>query len=167
MNKIMIKTRDFIIRPIRLSDAKAYLDCHKDKEARANFSSCPSTLGSARKELQEKTTKRFAIEKDGFMVGFVTFKLNKHPRYKHSAIIGYGMHKDFRGKGIATKAVKAVTEYGFKKLGLRRISGMCRTHNKASIRVLQKAGYKHEGTLRKNKYLKGRFLDDLLWARVR
>jgi RimJ/RimL family protein N-acetyltransferase len=42
---------------------------------------------------------------------------------------------------------------------------MCRTFNKASARVLEKAGYKYEGTIHKNKFLNGKYVDDMIWAK--
>lgn len=166
---VIIKTKDFILRPIRLTDAKGYLECHQDKEAKANFFSVPKTIKESKKELQEdgKTNKKFAIILNKKFAGFASLKLNAHPGYKHSAIVTYGIHKDFRGMGIATKVLKRITEYGFKDLKLKRISGMCRTFNKASAKVLEKAGYKHEGTLRKNKFSKGKYLDDMIWAKCK
>jgi RimJ/RimL family protein N-acetyltransferase len=44
---------------------------------------------------------------------------------------------------------------------------MGRAKNKASARVLEKAGYKLEGILKKNKCVDGEFLDDFLYAKVR
>ncbi len=49
----IIKTREFILRPIRLTDAQGYLECHQDEDSKANFSSVPTTLEEAKKELQE------------------------------------------------------------------------------------------------------------------
>jgi|TARA_B100002003_G_scaffold222652_1_gene226617 ribosomal-protein-alanine N-acetyltransferase len=163
----IIKTREFILRPIRLTDAQGYLECHQDEDSKANFSSVPTTLEEAKKELQEgkKHNKKFAIIVKEKFAGFINLELTSHPRYKHSAIVGYGTHKNFRGMGLATKALKKITEYGFKELKLKRISGMCRTFNKASARVLEKAGYKHEGTLHKNKFSNGKYLDDMIWAK--
>ena len=111
--------------------------------------------------------KKFAIVFKGKFAGFINLELNNHPRYKHCANIGYGIHKDYRGMGIATRSLKKITDYGFKELKLIRISGMCRTHNKASARVLEKAGYVHEGTLHKNKFSNGKYLDDMIWAKWR
>ncbi|MFT4309165.1 MAG: GNAT family N-acetyltransferase [Candidatus Woesearchaeota archaeon] len=167
----LIKTKEFLLRPIRVTDAKGYLECHQDDDAKANFTSVPKTIGEAREEIlkgkkdRKTINKKFAIIVEGRFAGFINIELNNHPRYKHSANIGYGIHKDFRGKGIATKALKLITDYGFKELKLIRISGMCRTHNKASARVLEKAGYVHEGTLHKNKYMNGKYVDDMVWAK--
>jgi RimJ/RimL family protein N-acetyltransferase len=166
---VRIKTRDFILRPIRIEDAEVYLELHKDKYSKRNFMSVPKNLKEARKEITEgvKGGTTFAIEVNGEFAGFIHLELNKKPHYKHSADVGYGIMPQFRGKGLATKVLKAITSYGFNKLGLKRIWGSCRTFNKASARVLEKAGYKLEGILRKNKFKEGKYLDDMLWAKVR
>lgn len=164
------KNPEFILRPLTIQDAQGYLECHKDKEAQKNFMSVPKDIKEARAEIKHDTGSNnlsWAIEVKGLFAGFIHLELNDKSRYKHSAIIGYGIHPKFRGMGLATKATKLITNYGFKKLKLMRISGMCRTFNKASARVLEKSGYKLEGILRKNKFKDGKYLDDMLWAKVR
>lgn len=170
MKQVTIRTKDFVLRPRTLKDAQFYLDCHKDKDSKKNFMSVPKNLEEAKKEIKEgmrKKSLRFIIEVKGKPAGFITLELNDNPRYKHSAIIGYAIHRDFRGKGLATKATKFLSDYGFKKLKLIRITGWCRTFNKASARVLEKAGFKLEGILRKNKFKEGKYLDDMMWAKVK
>lgn len=166
---MILKDSNITLRPLRISDSKNYLDCHNDKEAKLNFSSVPKNLNEAKKEIEKEKTlnKKFAIIVKGIFVGFINLRLNKNPRYKHSGIIGYGIKKDYRKKGYATSAVKLVTNYAFKELYLKRISGVCRSFNKSSARVLEKAGYKHEGTLKKNKLINGKYLDDMIWAKVK
>jgi ribosomal-protein-alanine N-acetyltransferase len=170
MRQVTIRTKDFVLRPRTLKDAQFYLDCHKDKEAKKNFMSVPKNLKEARKEISEgmkKKSLRFVIEYKEKPAGFITLELNDNPRYKHSAIIGYAIHSMFRGKGLATKATKVLSDYGFNKLKLIRITGWCRTFNKASAKVLKKAGFKFEGILRKNKCKDGKYLDDMIWAKVK
>lgn len=41
---MIIKTKDFTLRPIRISDAQGYLECNQDKEARRGFNSCPKNI---------------------------------------------------------------------------------------------------------------------------
>jgi RimJ/RimL family protein N-acetyltransferase len=165
----MNKTKEFILRPITIKDAQGYLECHHDKEAKRNFMSIPKNLNEARKEVKESLKKgiTFAIEVNGEFAGFIHLELNNNLKYKHSAIISYGIRPNFRGRGIATKATKLVTDYGFKKLKLVRISGKCRTFNKASARVLEKAGFKLEGISRKKILKDGKYLDDMIWAKVK
>jgi len=85
----------------------------------------------------------------------------------HSAEIGYWLGENYWGRGIATKAVKLLTRHAFAKLGLRRVYAYVFPFNKASSRVLQKAGYKFEGKLRKNILKDGKPIDELLFAKTR
>jgi len=166
----IIKTKEFRLRPITLNDAQGYLECHKDKEAEKNFMSVPKNIAEAKKEIShnlKKDSLNFVIEVDNKFAGFINLEYHYDKRNKHAAIVSYGIIHKFRGKGIATKAVKIITNYGFNKLGLKRISGICRTFNKASSRVLEKAGFKLEGILRKNKFKDGEYLDDMLWAKIK
>ena len=66
----------------------------------------------------------------------------------HSAEIGYWLGKPFWGRGIMTAALQVVTTYAFETLALVRIEAQVRTNNTASIRVLEKLGYKRQGPLR-------------------
>jgi [ribosomal protein S5]-alanine N-acetyltransferase len=159
----MIKTKEFILRPITLDDARGYLECHKDKEAKRNFMSVPKNLEEAKEEVADGIKKNlvfFAIEFNREFVGFINLKADRY--LKNSAVLGMGVIKKFRNKGLATKAVRKVTEHGFKKIELERISGKCRTFNKASGKVMKKAGYKFKEILKKNK-----FVDDEVWVKMR
>ena len=60
-----------------------------------------------------------------------------------------------------------MTKYGFEKLGLRRIYAFTFPLNKASAGVLKNAGFEYEGKLRKHVKKGNKFLDDLLFAKVK
>lgn len=62
--------------------------------------------------------------------------------------IGYWIHKDHAGQGLATENVAALTRVGFEVELLQRIEIRCDPTNLASRRVIEKAGYHYEGTLR-------------------
>jgi RimJ/RimL family protein N-acetyltransferase/(2Fe-2S) ferredoxin len=69
---------------------------------------------------------------------------------EEEAELGYWVAPSFRGTGIATEAARAVLDFGFGELGLRRIHAHHFTRNPASGRVLLKAGMRHEGGLRRH-----------------
>jgi len=54
--------------------------------------------------------------------------------------LGYSFHYDYWGQGIATETVNALVAYGF-ETGLTEICAITDLENKASQRVLQKAGF--------------------------
>ncbi|PGT75335.1 MULTISPECIES: GNAT family N-acetyltransferase [Bacillaceae] len=80
------------------------------------------------------------------------------------AEIGYVLNRKYWGQGLASEAIKEVIKYGFETLELNRIEGGCDTDNIGSEKVLLKAGFKYEGTLRKNEYIKGQFRDTKLFS---
>lgn len=71
--------------------------------------------------------------------------------------IGYAISIKYWGKGFTTEAVKAVIKFGFEKLNANRIEAHCDEENVASYRVMEKAGMKYEGTLRKKNLIKNKF----------
>ena len=86
---------------------------------------------------------------------------------RHSAALGYWLGQPFWRRGVMTAAVKAMTAYGFETLALIRIYARVYKGNEASARVLEKAGYKLEGLLRKATLKQGVPIDHYLYAILR
>ena len=87
--------------------------------------------------------------------------------HRRSAEIGYWLGEAFWGRGIATAAVKAASQWAFENYDLNRLWASVFEHNAASARVLVKAGYQFEAQLRGAAIKEGRTLDELLYALVR
>jgi [ribosomal protein S5]-alanine N-acetyltransferase len=60
--------------------------------------------------------------------------------------VGYGMTKEFWGKGIGFECARAWLEYGFNRAGLERIVAVAYPENKGSWRIMEKCGMKYEKT---------------------
>jgi RimJ/RimL family protein N-acetyltransferase len=84
--------------------------------------------------------------------------------HRRSAEIGFWLGEPFWGRGIATRAVRALTARAFERTKLVRIHAHVFEWNEASARVLEKAGYALEGRLRKSVFKDGRIIDQLLFA---
>jgi RimJ/RimL family protein N-acetyltransferase len=111
--------------------------------------------------------EKTSIEINGEFAGIVEIHDLNKKYFKHRGSLGYILHPKFRGRGIMAKAVKIMSDYAFKKYRLKRVEAFCRTFNKASAKVLENAGFKLEGILRKNKCKDGKYLDDMVWARIK
>ncbi|MGH8102261.1 MAG: GNAT family N-acetyltransferase [Chthoniobacterales bacterium] len=61
--------------------------------------------------------------------------------------VAYRLMRAYWGMGLATEVAKASVQFGFTNLGLKRIIGLVMPKNIASIRVLEKAGLHHMGTV--------------------
>ncbi len=112
---------------------------------------------------QQSPQTFFAVEVGGEAVGGVGLA-PKSDIERLSAEIGYWLGEAVWGKGIATAAVKALSTYGFKELGLIRIFAVPFISSTASMRVLEKAGYVREGVLRRSAIKEGIVLDQVLYA---
>lgn len=107
-----------------------------------------------------------AIEADGKLAGGIGLILNVDV-YIKSAEIGYWLGEQYWGKGIATEAVRQMTEYAFYYFDLVRLYAEVFETNKASMRVLEKNGYYLEGVRRKAVFKNDVLMDDYIWVKLR
>lgn len=90
-----------------------------------------------------------------------------HPQrdiMRKNAELGYWIAEPFWGKGIATSAIKEIIPYGFQTFEITRIFARPYGTNKASQRVLQKAGFQLEAHLEKTIFKNNMFLDEFIYA---
>jgi len=78
--------------------------------------------------------------------------------------IGYGVRRDLWGRGLATEAASLLVDFGFRSLGLHRISAVHHPDNVASGRVLQRIGMRFEGRHRDHMYAHGEWRDSMAYA---
>lgn len=81
-----------------------------------------------------------------------------------SATIGYWVAERFAGKGVAPTAVALATDIAFTQLGLHRMEICIRPENHASLRVVQKLGFRYEGLRRKFIHIDGGWRDHYAFA---
>ena len=99
------------------------------------------------------------------VVGVVSLTFEQDCRL---AVIGYGVHGELRGQGLSARAAAIVISAAFEHYaGLRKIRAHTDADNVASMRVLEKLGSSHEGTLRQNQFAKGRFVDEAVYGLLR
>ncbi len=108
----------------------------------------------------------FAIAVDGNAVGGIGIHPGKDV-HRRTATIGYWLGEAYWGRGIATEALRAVSDYAFASFDFARLQAYVFEWNIASARVLEKAGYTREARLRKHCTKEGRTVDTFLYALVR
>ena len=87
--------------------------------------------------------------------------------HRRTAELGYYIGEEYWGKGLMTEAVKQTCAYVFEHSDILRIFAEPFSYNLASCRVLEKAGFQYEGTLRSNAVKNGKVLDMRMYALVR
>ncbi|MET0551674.1 MAG: GNAT family protein [Vicinamibacteria bacterium] len=109
----------------------------------------------------------FAIEADGRVAGGIGF-IPQTDVERIGAEVGYWLGPSYWGRGLATAALEALTGYAFAAdPELRRLFALPFATNRASARVLEKAGYTLEGTLRQSAIKDGRVVDQWVYAILR
>ena len=94
---------------------------------------------------------------------FMTDKF-PNPYTKENAELGYWLAEPFWGKGIITKAIKQIVDFGFKTYDITRIFARPFGTNIASQRVLEKSGFKFECKFEKTLLKNGEMLDELYYS---
>jgi [ribosomal protein S5]-alanine N-acetyltransferase len=84
-----------------------------------------------------------------------------------SATIGYWVSERFAGKGITPTSVALATDVCFTELGLHRMEICIRPENAASLRVVEKLGFRYEGLRRRYIHINGDWRDHYAFALVR
>ena len=81
--------------------------------------------------------------------------------------IGYVVAPSARGRGVATRTLRLLTEWGFGELDFERIELWIDVSNPASERVAENAGYTREGILRSYWFKEDRRCNFGVWSRLR
>lgn len=84
----------------------------------------------------------------------------------NSTSIGYWLGEAFEGKGIMTKACKAIVRYCFEELALNRIEIRVATENYKSQAIPERLGFKKEGCLRSVEFLYDKYIDLYIYGMV-
>ena len=160
------------IRKWKLSDAKDLAAALSNKKVQDNLRdglSYPYTeqdgkdFISAMLSADENETYAFAITADNIVIGSVGI-FRQGNIHRKTAELGYYVAEEYWGKGIMTEAVRKICEYVFSGSDIIRIYAEPFANNKASCRVLEKAGFQYEGTLRSNAVKNGKVIDMKMYS---
>jgi ribosomal-protein-serine acetyltransferase len=97
----------------------------------------------------------------GTIVGGMGLRMN-HPNAK--AELGYWIDAGHVGRGIVTRAARALTTAALGELGFNRVSIRAAVDNVRSRAVAERLGYAYEGVLRAHEKVGERFLDHASYA---
>ena len=167
-----IEIGEWQLRSYRVGDAPSLAKYANNRNTSRNMRDAfpyPYTLSDANDwislVMQQSPEANFAIASPDEVIGGIglTFRDDIHRR---SAEIGYWLGEPFWGRGIATAALRSLTDYAFANHDIVRLDAGVFEWNPASMRVLEKVGYVLEGRLRKSVTKDGQTIDQFLYARV-
>ncbi|MFO7588713.1 MAG: GNAT family N-acetyltransferase [Gemmatimonadota bacterium] len=152
-----LRTARLGLRPFGAGDAAAIRELAGAPEIAANTLNVPhpypegaaeAWIASHGPAFERGEMAVFAVtEPDGTLVGACGLRIEPEDAI---AELGYWIGVPYWNRGYASEAARAVVDFGFESLGLQRIWARVFVRNPASARVVEKAGLRHEGTLRRN-----------------
>jgi len=142
--KISINLRDGFPNPYTISDAESFLEKYATQES----------------------SQIFAIEYKGDYVGNIGLHKGTDV-YRKSAELGYFLGEPYWNLGIMTKAVNLICDFGFQNMDIVRIYAGIFEFNPASMRVLEKCGFKKEAIHEKAIFKNGNMYDEIRYAKIK
>ncbi|GAA1641674.1 GNAT family N-acetyltransferase [Catellatospora bangladeshensis] len=139
---------------------------HMLAEPRTREQSCSSVEAMARETALTRegdclTLVMFWPER-GRVVGHVELVWRSEP--SRQGELGYVLHPDHQGRGLATEAARALLRWGFEDFGLHRIYGRCDARNTASAALLERLGMRREAHHLGSALVKGVWRDEYVYA---
>src|SRR5215208_2564007 len=108
---------------------------------------------------------QWIVQVDSQPAGWITLVVSN---WEHGlAEVGYALSTAFQSRGLMTDALEMLIDDLFHNTLLERVEARCATENVASQRVLEKTGFQREGLLKGYFKLRGRRIDNFLYALLR
>ena len=152
----MLEGKNVNLKIVEKEDLSSVAEWFNDPDFSGRFD--PLDAQQSRTEIEKKyenlgvEEKWFVIEKkDGNKIGFIgNFLVGR----LHE--VGYALTSSERNKGYGTEALKIIVDYLFLSKDIVRIQAGTNVENKSSQRVLEKTGFKKEGIVRKERFVRGK-----------
>jgi len=167
-----LKTGKYMIRDWRTRDSSSIVKYANNKNIWANlrdgfphpyqFSDAENFLSNV---ARQNPRTIFAIANNKEAIGSIGLRLGEDV-HRFTAEMGYWLAEPLWNKGIMSKIVIRFAEFAFEKFALNRIFAEPYTENTASVRVLEKAGFVLEGTLKASAFKNGKVLDQVLYSKT-
>ena len=169
-----IQTTRLILKEISWDDLEKIHQLHSIPEVdEFNTLGIPRNLDETRNNIKadiedQKASPRSRfcwkafLKETGEFIGIAGMTLS-NDRFKMGEFY-YKLFPEFWGRGLATEMAKVLIKFGFEECKLHRIEAGVATENKASIRVLEKAGMTREGIRRKILPIRGEWKDNFHYA---
>lgn len=167
-----IETRRLILHPLKPVDASALLAIFSDPQVMKYWNTPPWTSlndaldfiqqSEAAMQDRQSLTLGIYLKDTGQLLG--KCMLFGYSPQSRRAEIGFGLGSESWGKGYIAEAGRALIDYGFATLGLRRIEAEIDPDNTGSAKALERLGFVREGLLRQRWEINGVVSDSALYG---
>ena len=172
---VVLEHADVRLRPLRRRDGRAWKRLRSENHAWLSPWEAtspvpdlpPRSFGQMVRELRRQAAAGrslpFAIDYEGRLAGQITVSGVMWGSLR-SAQVGYWVDGALAGRGIAPTALALVTDHCLREVGLHRVEVNIRPENAASLRVVDKLGFRDEGVRRRYLHIDGAWRDHRSFA---
>jgi RimJ/RimL family protein N-acetyltransferase len=174
MPSLPLTTQRLTLRPYEAGDLPALHDLFGRADVSRYLMWEPMDLDQAR-ELLDRRVLQTRIDADGDaillaavetetgrMIGELMLRVTSIESGQGE--IGWSLHPDAQGRGLATEGAREVLRAGFEVLGLHRIVAGADPRNGASLRVMERLGMRREAEFIEQAFVKGEWIDEVIYA---
>jgi RimJ/RimL family protein N-acetyltransferase len=169
-----IRTARLTLRPYETGDLRGIHDLFGRAEVSRYLIWEPMDIDQARAKLEQRV-RQTRIEADGDALVFAAvetgtgrmigeFMLRLTNLQSAQGEIGWSLHPDVQGRGLATEGAREVLRLGFEELALHRIHAGCDPRNVASLRVMERLGMRREAEFVESELVKGEWVGEIVCA---
>lgn len=169
------RTDRLTIRPATPDDVQATWRYRRLENVSRWLTREPATLEEFRTQFEaaETLVKTLVIELDGVVIGDLMLQVDDAWAQAEvadrargvQAELGWVLHPDYAGHGLATEAVRELIRICFEDLGLRRVTANCFAANDSSRLLMERVGMRRElHTVRESLHRSGEWLDGMGYA---
>jgi len=169
-----LSTARMTLRPYEMGDLAAVHDLFGRADVSRYLFWEPMDIDAARALLERRMKQtRIEADGDGVLVAALDtetgrligeFMLRLTSAQSRQGEIGWSVHPDVQGRGLATEGAREMLRLGFEELGLHRIMAECDSRNAASLRVMERLGMRREAAFIENQFLKGEWVGESVCA---
>ena len=155
----VLVTRRLTLRELRQSDAVDVLRFRGDPIVQKYDDPVIHTVAESESFVTELQAEYYAHEgvnwavtlgRQDIVLGI--FSLHHWDQYHRRAEAGYGLAHAYWHQGIGSEALQSIVQFGFEQLDLNRIYARTISDNHESVRLLERLGFRREGTQREHSW---------------
>jgi RimJ/RimL family protein N-acetyltransferase len=170
-----VRTKRLVLRPATLDDMEATWQIRRLESISRWLTRAPHALDVYRADFEDPASleKSLVIELDTQVIGDLMVAVGDAWAQAEvadkakgvQADLGWVIHPDFSGRGLATEAVREVLRICFEQLRLRRVTAECFSANEPSWRLMERLGMRREThTISESLHRSGTWLDGFGYA---
>lgn len=159
------------LREMRVSDAPALFAALSTEQVSRFISPPPSTVQGFEQFISWSHRQRaegqyvcFAVVPHGSDTAIGIFQIRSLEQAFGTSEWGFALAEEFWGSGVFMDGAKAVVNFAFEVLGVRRLEARAAVKNGRGVGALRKLGAVQEGLLRRSLVRNGEYLDQILWT---